>query len=130
LIGLPGSGKSTFFRQHFAGTHDHVSKDAMPTTRQPERRQAQLLAESLGAGRSVVVDNTNPAVALRAGVIAAARRHGAEIAATSFPPRRAIRFAETARERERIVFPRSPFSRRASVSNCRHTARGSTGCTW
>jgi predicted kinase len=79
LIGLPASGKSTFFRERFAGTHDHVSKDLLRHNRRPARRQEQLIAESLASGRSVVVDNTNPSVAVRAPLIAAARRHGAEV---------------------------------------------------
>jgi predicted kinase len=79
LIGLPASGKSTFFRERFAGTHDHVSKDLLRNNRRPQRRQEQLIAESLASGRSVVVDNTNPSVAVRAPLIAAARKHGAEV---------------------------------------------------
>jgi len=79
LIGLPASGKSTFFRQRFAGTHDHVSKDLLRNNRQPQRRQDQLIAASLASGRSVVVDTTNPTVAARAPVIALARKHGAEV---------------------------------------------------
>lgn len=79
LIGLPASGKSTFFRERFAATHDHVSKDLLRAARQPERRQQQLLAESLSAGRSVVVDNTNPTIASRAALIAIARQHGARV---------------------------------------------------
>ena len=79
LIGLPASGKSTFFRQRFAGTHDHVSKDLLRHNRQPQRRQEQLMAETLAAGRSVVIDNTNPSAAVRAPLIAIARRFGAEV---------------------------------------------------
>jgi len=79
LIGLPASGKSTFFRERFAGTHDHVSKDLLRNTRQPQRRQDQLIAASLASGRSVVVDNTNPGAAVRAPIIALARMHGAEV---------------------------------------------------
>jgi len=79
LIGLPASGKSTFFRERFAATHDHVSKDLLRNNRQPQRRQDQLIAESLASGRSVVVDNTNPSAAVRAPVIALARKHGAEV---------------------------------------------------
>jgi len=79
LIGLPASGKSTFFRDRFAGTHDHVSKDLLRNTRQPQRRQDQLIAASLASGRSVVVDNTNPGAAVRAPIIALARTHGAEV---------------------------------------------------
>ena len=79
LVGLPASGKSTFFRERFAGTHDHVSKDLLRNNRQPQRRQEQLIAESLASGRSVVVDNTNPGVAVRAPLIAIARKHGADV---------------------------------------------------
>ena len=84
LIGLPASGKSTFFRQRFAATHDHVSKDLLRNNRRPQRRQEHLIAESLASGRSVVVDNTNPSVAVRAPLIAVARQHGAEISGYFF----------------------------------------------
>ena len=85
LIGLPASGKTTFYLERFAGTHDHVSKDAMRHNRQPQRRQNDLIDAALAAGRSVVVDNTNPTVADRAAIIAVARRHGAEVAGYFFP---------------------------------------------
>jgi predicted kinase len=79
LIGLPASGKSTFFRERFAGTHDHISKDLMRNSRTPQRRQEQLIAASLASGRSVVIDNTNPSAAVRAPLIAVARKYGAEV---------------------------------------------------
>ena len=79
LIGLPGSGKSTFYRERLAATHELVSKDAMRHNRQPQRRQEQLIEAALAAGRSVVIDNTNPRLADRAPLIAAARRHGAQV---------------------------------------------------
>lgn len=77
LVGLPASGKSSFYRERFAGTHDHVSKDLMRHARQPGKRQQQLIAASLAAGRSVVVDNTNPSRAVRAAIVALAWEHGA-----------------------------------------------------
>ena len=73
LIGLPASGKSTFFRDRFAATHDHVSKDLLRNNRKPQRRQEHLIAESLASGRSVVVDNTNPSAAVRATIITIAK---------------------------------------------------------
>ena len=79
LIGLPASGKSTFFRERFAGTHDHVSKDLLTNNRHPQRRQERLIAASLASGRSVVVDNTNPSAAVRAPLVALARAYGAEV---------------------------------------------------
>ncbi|HET9195653.1 MAG TPA: AAA family ATPase [Vicinamibacterales bacterium] len=85
LIGLPASGKTTFYLERFAGTHEHVSKDAMRHNRQPQRRQNELIDAALAAGRSVAVDNTNPTAADRAAIIAIARRHGAEVAGYFFP---------------------------------------------
>ena len=57
----------------------------MRHNRQPQRRQEQLIAEALAAGRSVVVDNTNPRVSDRASIIAIARRFGADVAGYFFP---------------------------------------------
>ncbi len=79
LVGLQGAGKTTFFQQRFADTHAHVSKDLFPNDRSPARRQARLIDEALGAGRSVVVDNTNVTVRERAVVIEQARAHGARV---------------------------------------------------
>jgi predicted kinase len=76
LIGLPASGKSTFYRERFAGTHDHVSKDLMRNARSREKRQQQLITASFTSGRSVVVDNTNPTREERAAIIALARERG------------------------------------------------------
>lgn len=57
----------------------------MRHTRRPQRRQEHLVAESLAAGRSVVIDNTNPSAAVRAPLIALARAHGAEVTGYYFP---------------------------------------------
>jgi predicted kinase len=84
LIGLPASGKSTFFRERFAATHDHVSKDLLRNNKKPQRRQEDLIAESLASGRSVVVDNTNPSATVRAPIITIAKKHGAEVAGYFF----------------------------------------------
>src|SRR4030095_7655085 len=85
LIGLPASGKSSFFRERFAGTHDHISKDLLRNNRTPKRRQQQLLLESLSGGRSLVIDNTNASVATRAPLIRAAHSHGARVIGYYFP---------------------------------------------
>ena len=79
LVGLPGSGKTSFFESRFAATYAHVSKDLLPNARDKGARQIALLEAALRAGRSVVVDNTNPRVADRAPLIAAARRNGARV---------------------------------------------------
>jgi len=51
LVGLQASGKTSFYRSHLAATHVHVSKDLMRNNRSPARRQVQLIAEALAAGR-------------------------------------------------------------------------------
>jgi len=104
LIGLPASGKSTFFRERLAGTHDHVSKDLLRNNRKPQRRQEHLIAESLASGRSVVVDNTNPSTAVRAALIALARKYGAEVSGYFFETdaRDALRRNRTRQGRDRV----------------------------
>jgi len=90
FVGLPASGKSTFYRQRFAATHTHISKDLLPKSANKSVRQARDLRAALGAGQSVVVDNTNPAVADRAEVVTVARQLGARVVG--------YYFAATARE--------------------------------
>ena len=85
LVGLPASGKSTYYYAHFAGTHEHVSKDLMPNARDRETRQRTLIEKALAAGKSVVVDNTNPSPAIRAPLIEIGRRQGARVIAIYFP---------------------------------------------
>jgi predicted kinase len=104
LVGLPGSGKSTFFRERLAATHDHVSKDLMPNARRRGERQLRLVNEALAQGRSVAVDNTNPARADRAPLIAAARAHGARVIAYLLltPAREALARNSTREGRARV----------------------------
>ena len=79
LMGLQASGKSTFFRNHFALTHAYVSKDQLRNSRKPARRQQQLIEEALRAGHSVVVDNTNPTKEEREKLIALGHFYGATV---------------------------------------------------
>ena len=79
FVGLPASGKTTFYQRRFAGTHQHISKDLWPKTSNKDRRQADLLRTALSQGVSVVIDNTNPAPVDRAPVIALAREFGARV---------------------------------------------------
>ncbi|TFV65523.1 UNVERIFIED_ORG: ATP-binding protein [Bacillus sp. AZ43] len=81
MVGLQGAGKSTWVAGHLAGTHVVVSKDHWPRARRREARQRRVVAELLAAGRSVVVDNTNPAPDDRAPLVAAAREAGVPVRA-------------------------------------------------
>jgi len=84
FIGLQGAGKSSFYRERFAATHVHVSKDLWPNARRREARQQRLITEALAAGRSVVVDNTHPQVEDRAPLIALGKAHGARVVGYAF----------------------------------------------
>jgi predicted kinase len=81
LVGLPGSGKTSFFEARLAATHVHVSKDRMGQARDKGARQLEQVAHALGAGRSVAVDNTNPRAADRAPLVALGRAAGARVVA-------------------------------------------------
>jgi predicted kinase len=84
FVGLQAAGKSTYFRTHLAATHVHVSKDLMKNTRNRDAQQQQAIEAALAAGRSVVVDNTNPTPWERAPLVETGRRHGARVAAYFF----------------------------------------------
>ena len=79
FIGLQACGKSTFFHQHFAVTHEHISKDLMRNNKNRARRQTQLIEDALQAGHPVVVDNTNPTVEERRALIDLGHTYGVEI---------------------------------------------------
>jgi predicted kinase len=79
LVGLPGAGKSTFYRDRLAATHRHVSKDLLPKASNKQARQDALIRAALTAGHPVAVDNTNASPADRAAVILIAREHGASV---------------------------------------------------
>jgi predicted kinase len=84
FVGVQGAGKSTYFHNHLAATHVHVSKDLMKNARNRDARQQSMIEEALAAGRSVVVDNTNPTPAVRAPLVAQGRLHGARVVAYYF----------------------------------------------
>jgi predicted kinase len=84
FMGLQAAGKTTFYRRRFAASHEHISKDLMRSQPRPARRQAQLIEAALGAGRSVVVDNTNATLEDRAELIRLGRAYGAEIVGYAF----------------------------------------------
>jgi predicted kinase len=81
MVGLQGAGKSTWVREHLAGTHAVVSKDHWPHARRREARQRRVVGELLAEGRRVVVDNTSAGPEDRAALLAAARTAGVPVRA-------------------------------------------------
>lgn len=84
LVGIPASGKSTFYVERFSKTHEHISKDLMKSSRGRAGRQARMIDEALAAGRPVVVDNTSPTPEDRIAILAIAQRHGVRAVAYYF----------------------------------------------
>jgi tRNA uridine 5-carbamoylmethylation protein Kti12 len=72
LIGIQGSGKTTFYKERFFDTHVRVSLDMLKT----RSRERLLVGACLAAKQPFVVDNTNAAKSRRADFIAAAKAAG------------------------------------------------------
>jgi len=72
FMGIPASGKSSFYKDRFADTHVRINRDMLGTA----HRQRVLLEACCGAGIRFVLDNTNVAAQERAGAILAAKEAG------------------------------------------------------
>jgi predicted kinase len=81
LIGIQGSGKSTFYQQYFFKTHVRINLDMLKT----RRREEILTRACIEAHQSFVVDNTNVLTGERARYIAWARPAGFQISGYYFP---------------------------------------------
>lgn len=56
FVGPPASGKSSFYRRHFAPhQYEHINQDTLHS----RERCMKVAEEQLSEGRSVIVDNTN-----------------------------------------------------------------------
>ncbi len=103
FCGIQGSGKTTFYRTRFAGTHARVSLDELKT----RRREREALIACLAARQSFVVDNTNPTAAERAVYVRAAVAEGFRVVGFWLEALPAEAIARNARRegRERIPIP-------------------------
>ena len=72
LIGIQGSGKTTFYRDHFSQTHARISLDLLKT----RRREKETMQACLQSGQPFVIDNTNVRRAERQAYIDSAKSAG------------------------------------------------------
>lgn len=83
LIGIQGSGKSTFYHTHLAADFVRVNLDTLKT----RHRERLLVEECLAAGKSYAIDNTNPTRLDRERYVPAAKSAGYRVVGYVFEPR-------------------------------------------
>lgn len=75
FIGIPASGKTTFYNKNFSEEYEHINLDTLHT-----RNKERIALESCFANnKCMVVDNTNPTVEDRAKYIKLAKEHDYKI---------------------------------------------------
>ena len=74
MIGLQGSGKSEYVKQHLFD-YERVNLDTLHT----RTKEQKLLNECFENGRDIVIDNTNPTKEARAKYITQAKEHGYKV---------------------------------------------------
>jgi predicted kinase len=80
FCGIPGTGKSTFYRERFFETHIRINLDMLRT----RNRERIMLRACLAARQPFVVDNTNGTVSQRAVYLQAAKAAGFHVSGYYF----------------------------------------------
>lgn len=80
FIGIQGSGKSTFYQQHFSDSHIRLNKDMLNTN----HRVQLLFSACIASKTKTVLDKTNPTSVERADFINAAKTANFEVIAYYF----------------------------------------------
>ena len=75
MMGIQGSGKSTFYHTHLKEHFVHINLDSLKT----RQRESLLISECIKNGSSFAVDNTNPTIADRQRYIPAAKQAGYKV---------------------------------------------------
>ena len=83
FVGIQASGKSTFYRERFFGTHIRINLDMLRT----RYRERVLVHACIVAKQPFVVDNTNVRIVERATYVTRARAGGFRVVGYYFPPR-------------------------------------------
>lgn len=103
FVGLQGAGKSTYFAEHFAASHEHISRDIAGTA----EREAILIQECLRSQRSFVLDNTNATRTIREPLIRQAKAAGFRVLCYFFdaPVRTAIERNNHRKDKKPVPVP-------------------------
>jgi predicted kinase len=101
LVGIQGSGKSTFYQRRFFQSHVRISLDLLKT----RYREEVFLSACLLAKQPFVVDNTNVLAAERARYIPPAREAGFRVVGYFFEPDVRAAIARNQQRSGRAVVP-------------------------
>lgn len=75
MIGIQGSGKSTFYQKYLKDDYVRINLDTLKT----RHREQLLIQNCINHGRNIAIDNTNPTKADRQRYIPVAREAGYRI---------------------------------------------------
>lgn len=100
FIGIPASGKSSFYKQRFFLTHVRINRDMLKT----RRREELLMRACLEGKTKFVLENTNLTRAVRAPYITLAKNAGFRVMAYFFdlPAAEAVTRNKLRPEAERV----------------------------
>ena len=122
FIGLQGSGKTTYFANHFAATHAHASRDLQQT---PERELA-FIRECLCSKRPFVVDDTNATRAARAPYIREAKAAGFTVLCYFFDTAVRTAIGRNNHRKDKKPCPFQPFCALRNALSRRRSKKAST----
>ena len=101
FIGVPASGKSTFYKQRFVDTHIRINLDMLHT-----RHRENILVEAcLTAKQPFVVDKTNVTQQLRANYISKAQATGCRVIGYYFQSKVSIALERNAQREGKQCVP-------------------------
>ncbi len=81
FVGVPASGKSTYYKRDLYETHVRINLDMLKT----RKKEGILLHACLAAEQSFVIDNTNLTKELRVKYITLAKAEGYAVTCVYFP---------------------------------------------
>ena len=83
FIGIPASGKSSFYHRYFSSRFEHINLDSLHT----RNKESIAVGSCIATGKSFVVDNTNPSKKDRERYILIAKEAGYRVIAYFFQSR-------------------------------------------